>query len=226
MYWIDAGIGIAFEHVERLAALVAHLGDSMRIVEDVHAEWERKASNPPGAGTSLSADEALRMAHVCEVCRRLTSVALAICGQAHALSTSEGPAIDVLRRELALLPEAEAAPGPGDHWRHRGECASIRAAELNARDATAAGRSAPIQILATNDTKALKLAFNHGLAVRTSAELLREMVAAKHEGLTAPDAWELHLSMMEVASIAHARRPAAPSYFAVDDKTLTSGTQV
>ena len=121
-----------------------------------------------------------------------------------AIPLDEAEAVNGLRRELAALPVPTPPPADDDHWKDRGECSSVRAADLRE----------PPAVLATNDGKAAKLAHNHGIAWRTTAEVLREMVVAGTGGLTGEAAWDLHQQMTAVTSMPVKKRPAGPEYFA------------
>lgn len=218
IYWLETNIGIAFEHVGRLQHLRDHYGDQLRIVQDVHSEWEHKADRdyiqPSQYAHSDIRKQYARNTKICKICKRLVVNAPRVLGQPWPLDASEAEEVRRLREHLAALPESEPVPAHNDIWTHRGECATIRAAQLHEREQVAAGHDRPIQVLGTNDGKAAKLAQNNGLADRTSAGILREMVVENFANLTPERAWELHEQMLEVAGMPHHRRPTSPVYFA------------
>lgn len=217
VYWLETNIGIAFEHVGRLQHLRDHYGEQLRVVTDVHAEWAHKAGrghqHPGPYAPQVAKDGHARMARVCKVCKRLEVNATGVLGDPWFLDASEVDEVRKLREELAMLPIPEDPPDPSDQWTHRGECATIRAARLHEEAELAAGRPRPVQVLGTNDGKAATLAFNQGLAERTTAGILREMVLAGIGSLNPERAWDVHLKMLEVAGISARRQPSGPEFF-------------
>lgn len=217
IYWIETNVGIAFEYVGRLQHLHDHYGDQLRVVEDVHAEWEHKAGKDlqhpgPYAHQTLK-DEYARTAKVCKVCKRLEVNATRVLGPPWPLDAAEVDEVRQLRNQLSSLPVPEAPPSRTDLWTHRGECATVRAALLYEKNQLATGQSRPVQVLGTNDGKAAKLAFAHGLSDRTTAGILREMLLEGIGDLTPERAWDMHTEMLEVAGMPARRQPLGPQYF-------------
>lgn len=207
-YWLETNGGIAFEHVGRLDLMVEHYGAQLAVVDDVHAEWDKWSDPPPRVPSQYAPDDVRddykRKLLLWQICGRLVATGPAVLGEPVTLQLTETDNVNRLRDELALMPIAGPLPDPADPWRDRGECASVRAADL--RD--------PPAVLITNDGKATRLAYNHGIAARTTAEVLREMVLADTGGLTAGQAWDLHRQMTRVAKMPKDKRPTVPDFFA------------
>lgn len=220
-YWAETGVGIAFEHIGRLDLLQNHYAGQLWTVGDVHAEWAHKADEKRVAPSPYAA-RAERAAHekwcrVVAACKRLSPAHGLEVGRRFDLPLGEVAEVDRLRQELVAMPEADEPLAPGDHWKHRGECATVRAALLRAKEHKAAhgvDATALPQVLLTNDGKAMKLAHRKGLASRTAAAVLREIVLAEEQGLDAGEAWALYLRMDEVASLPMDLRPRNAGYFA------------
>lgn len=206
-YWVETNIGIAFAHANRLDLLATHLGDQLSYVEDVLAEWELRAERivtPPAAGAGADdRAEYQQRRRVRAACQRLLSDAPRILGEPVELPLTEAERVNAYRRELAALPPA--GPAPTDVWSDRGECASVLAADLRPHE---------VAVLLTNDAKATKLAYNHGVATRSMVGLLREMVRAGTCGLTAEQAWGLYDQMTQVTNLRADLRPSGPEQFA------------
>jgi hypothetical protein len=206
-YWLETNAGIAFQHCGRLDLLAEHYGEQLKVVDDVHAEWENLAErairSPMPWATEEEREDLLQRSRVRTAAMGLVADATLVLGPAVQLPLSEADAVNTLRIELAALPVAAPPPDDDDPWTDRGECASVRAADLRP----------PPAVLATNDAKGGRLAHNHGIAVRTTAEVLREMVLAGTGSLTATQAWGLHLQMTQVTRMRLEKRPSGPEYF-------------
>lgn len=217
LYWVETNAAIAFYHANRLDLLAEHLGDRMRVVSDVHAEWATKADSfkpKPSQYSSAEEREAYRQwQKVVRACKGLCGCAVDVLGEPVDLDVGEIEHVDRLRDHLASLPEAEPAPAADDHWTHRGECATVRAAQLLEARRIAGGDPKPVQVIVTNDRKAGVLARHYGFAERTTAQVLREMVLAGTGGLDAETAWDLHQQMHQVAKIPAAHRPHGSDFF-------------
>lgn len=232
VYWAETGVGIAFEHAGCLDLLDRHYAWQLRVVDDVYREWEHKADQvrrPPGDWASSEEFAAYeKWCRVVAACGRLVRPDTTWSGRLVELPPGEVGEVRKLREELVEMPLADEPLRGDDEWTHRGECATVRAAQLLAnqhgRDqASKTGAGSPrdvagqaaslVQVLVTNDGKAMKLARRKGLATRTTAEVLREIVVADEEELSARDAWALHQRMDEVARIPRALRPHGPEFF-------------
>jgi hypothetical protein len=207
-YWLETNGGIAFEHVGRLDLVVEHYGTQLAVVDAVHAEWDKWSDPPPKAPSQYAPDDIRRDYQrkllLWQICGRLVATATDVLGEPVELPLTETDNVNRLRDELALMPVAGPLPDPDDPWKDRGECASVRAADLRE----------PPAILITNDGKAARLAFNHGIAARTTAEVLREIVLAGTGSLTCDDAWHLHQQMTHAAKMPKDKLPTGPDFFA------------
>lgn len=219
VYWAETGVGIAFQHAGCLELLRAHYGNRLLVVEDVYREWLNKADQrrEPPMPWDDDQDRAAyaKWCKVVAACRHLDKPsATAVFGPYEQLDFNEEPEIRRLREELVEMPEADQPLRADDQWTHRGECATVRAAQLRAAAHARRHSGVPFpQVLISNDGKALKLAQRKRLGARTSAQVLLEIVAAGEQGLDAEAAWLLHLRMDEVARIPADRRPTGAEFF-------------
>lgn len=198
IYLCDAGVGITFALIDGgLLLLETHLGDRLVIVEDVTLEWKRLA----GARLTIPsryADADIRARYQRDKRVQLAAKGLLAAGWAdrgRGLDVEEIDEIENLRRDIAALPKAEPTPDRDDD-KHRGECATVRLAEITGRASS---------LILTNDGKALKLASNRGISSRTAPELLRELVlAGRISGEAAAEQWE---KVWDVSRVPASRMP-------------------
>ena len=222
-YWIETNAGIAFQHAGCLTLLTDHYKNQIHVVDDVHAEWAHKAAQTRRPPDPWSTDEVLqahtKWSRVVAACGVLADAGHALLGEPVDLPTEEVDAVRKLRDELTAMPEADPPLRANDAWTHLGECATVRAAQLKLRAHTSAplaeGEERPplVQVLVSNDHKALKLAKRNGLGTRTTADVLREMVLENVLGINANQAWRLHRVTEEVATLPKELRPLGPEYF-------------
>lgn len=211
LYWLDTCVALAFAHASQLGLLAAHYGDSLVVVEDVHREADSIAHRPipplPRDATALERADRQRRVAVKDAARALCAGSgLRTLGPAISIPLTTANRVLELRYELAGLPQAEPPPDLGDLWRHRGEAAIVCAYELRRDDS---GGSLPSAML-SNDGKARLLAKVYGMAGRTAADVLREMVRAGTGNLVANDAWALYCEMRQVSELPDGDGPNGP----------------
>ena len=167
---------------EGLDLLQAHYGQSLGWVDAVEVELRALAAASavaPGPGHSAADQVSYRkQVRVRQAAKAGLAGVAARFGAAVDLGFAAQPRIDALVAILCQL-EPPKPLGRGD----RGECACVDRAMvlrygpslLEPADA-AAEAALPVVIVATNDDRARRLASLHGIAVRSAADVLREMV--------------------------------------------------
>lgn len=217
LYWLDANIPAAFQHAGVLERLPAHLGEQLRVVEDVHDEWDLRAvENEPSVDPFSAGEERLRQQQrrafhrACAALNHAESPsaptrAVQVLGLPVVLDHKAARVVEDYRRHIARIPPPDEPPDSGDVWTNRGECASVCAAELEGVPA----------VLATNDWRATQFAHRAGLATRTMAELLLEMRHADPHAMNETDTWRLYERMTKVTRIWKEGRPEGPEFFRV-----------
>lgn len=197
VYLLDSTVALGFAHIDQVSLLRDHYGPRLYVTENVVLEWRYHFQASPAAVPVGASDEE-RKAHQQRVRVRLAARKLIPIQQSAKPLAIEVPLLDEdhdsieeLRKDLALLPT------PHDYDENsradRGECASVHYGKK-----LRAGRVEPLVVLlCTDDVKARKLATNHGLVRRSTADVLLEMVYA---GTLEPaEAHAHYVKAMEVA---------------------------
>lgn len=204
VYILDSGVGLSFAHIaDGMDLLADHYGSQLRYVEDVCVEWRSQAATQirplePGQTPNHKAVRAQLVALKAAAARCLTEVPARF-GVPVDLGYGELENVDALVAELCALPPAR--PNTGDD---RGECASVRLAELLSGEAR-------VVVLCSNDDRGRRLASRYGIAHRNARTVLREMV---REGrLSAIDAFAYYQEMVNLSGIKEWARMTSPSNF-------------
>lgn len=192
VYVLDSGVGLSFAHVAGgLELLHAHYGDQLRYVEDVSIEWRTQAAItvlPLEPGHSVEEKRAhTQLAALVAAAKRCVAEVPARFGNPVDLGYGEVDEVDALITELCALHPPRADDG-GD----RGECASVRLAEI-------LRKRTPVVVLCSNDDRGRRLAGGHGVATRNAGTVLREMV--REQRLDAGKAFTYYQSMLSLSGI-------------------------
>jgi len=192
VYVLDTGVGLSFAHVSGGMNLLGdHYGSQLRYTEDVLIEWRSQAAKhigplEPGHTEEFKAEREHLLALKAAASRCLSEMPARF-GDAIDLGYDEADNVDALVNELCAL-----HPARSDIGEDRGECASVRLAEILRTET-------PVVIICTNDDRGRRLASGHGIAHRNAGAVLREMVREGH--LSAEDAYSHYQAMVALSGI-------------------------